>query len=244
MGENQSNHPFSSMPEGEPVGLPPDYSTRAPSADKQKKSAREPKSSVQSTLEFIGIIIAAIVLAYLLQAFLIKPFKIPSSSMEQTLVPGDRVLVNRLSYKFGSPQRGDVIVFRSPDDPSVDFIKRVIAVEGDLIEVRQGQVILNGEPQVEDYVQVPDVSNFRQQLVPAGHVFVMGDNRPDSQDSRRWKQPWLPVDNIIGRAFMIYWPFSRISSLGGQEHGRQQQSGRSVQLRCRTLRGRRAGRCR
>jgi signal peptidase I len=156
---------------------------------------------------------AAVIVAYFMQAFVAKPFEIPSGSMESTLMPGDRVLVNRLAYKYGSIQRGDIIVFRSPDDPKVDFIKRVIAIGGDTIEVRQGQVLVNKEPQVEDYVHVNDVSNFRYNVVPPGKLFVMGDNRTDSQDSRYWKVPWLDEESVIGKAFMIYWPPSRIGRL-------------------------------
>lgn len=156
---------------------------------------------------------AAIIIAYLLQALVVKPFEIPSGSMEPTLVPGDRVLVNRLAYKYGDIQRGDIIVFESPTEPGVDFIKRVIAVGGDTIEVKKGQVLVNGEPQVEDYVQVNDVSFFRYNVVPPGKLFVMGDNRTDSQDSRVWKVPWLDEDSVIGKAFMIYWPPSRIGRL-------------------------------
>ena len=213
MGEDQPDHTASTSSRGEPGSLPPDYSTRVPAGSSRKKR-QQTESPLRKTLEFVGIIASAIVLALLLQAFLVKPFKIPSSSMEPTLIPGDRVLVNRLAYKYGSPQRGDVIVFLSPHDPNVDFIKRIIAIEGDTIEVRQGRVLVNNEPQVEDYVQATDVSNFSYQQVPPGHVFVMGDNRPDSQDSRLWESPWLPEEDIIGKAFMIYWPPSRITGLG------------------------------
>jgi signal peptidase I len=168
---------------------------------------------VRSILEFVGIVAAAIIIAYFMQAFVAKPFEIPTGSMEPTLVPGDRVLVNRLAYKYGDIQRGDIIVFKSPNDPNVDFIKRVIAIGGDSIEVRKGQVLVNGEPQVEDYVHVNDVSTFHYNLVPQGMLFVMGDNRTDSQDSRLWKVPWLPEESVIGKAFMIYWPPTRIGRL-------------------------------
>ncbi len=171
------------------------------------------RSPARGILELIGIILAAAVLAYLLQAYLVKPFEIPSGSMEPTLMPGDRVLVNRTAYKFGSPQRGDIIVFRSPKDPGIDYIKRVIAVGGDTVEIRGGMVLINGEPQVEDYVKTTDLRDFRFKLVPAGMVFVLGDNRPDSEDARYWKPPWFSEDEIIGKAFFRYWPVSRIGTL-------------------------------
>lgn len=212
MGEERPSQFLPDATRGEPGSLPPDYKTPAPS--EKKKTVQNPGNPVRRSLEFVAIIISAVVLAYLLQAFLIKPFKIPSASMEPALVPGDRVLVNRLSYKFGSPQRGDIIVFRSPDDPNVDYIKRVIAVGGDSIEIKEGQVLVNNEPLVEDYIKEVDVENFRLQHVPDGHVFVMGDNRPDSLDSRVWRPPWISEDNIIGKAFIIYWPFSRLDWIG------------------------------
>jgi signal peptidase I len=210
MGEDHSKPmpPEGGSGSGGGPGLPP----RVPSAGAQGAAAGR-KSHARSILEFIGIILLAVVLAYLLQAYLVKPFQIPSSSMEPALVPGDRVLVNRLAYRYGSPQRGDIIVFRSPNDPNVDFIKRVIAVGGDTVEIREGMLLVNGEPQVEDYVKYADTRSFHFQLVPQGMVFVLGDNRPDSQDARYWKNPWLPESEIIGKAFFRYWPLSRIGTL-------------------------------
>ena len=121
-----------------------------------------PRSAFRSILETIGILVGAVIVAWVLQAYLVKPFQIPSESMEPTIDPGDRILVNRLAYRYGEIQRGDVIVFKAPNDPDTDFVKRVIAVAGDTIEVKQGQVILNGEPQVENYTNpdAVDVSNF------------------------------------------------------------------------------------
>ncbi len=184
--------------------LPPDYSTPTPG---EKRPQKTPGRNI---LEFLIILAAAALFAYALQAFVVKPFQIPSGSMEPTLMPGDRVLVNRLA---GKPQRGDIIVFRSPMDPNTDFIKRVIAVEGDTIEVRNGAVLVNNEPQVEDYVEHAGGEDFHFNRVPPGMLFVMGDNRVNSRDSRYWKDPWLPVDAVIGKAFFIYWPPSRLGVL-------------------------------
>ena len=174
-----------------------------------------PRSASRSILETIGILIGAIVVAWFLQAYLVKPFQIPSESMEKTIDPGDRILVNRLAYRFGDIERGDIIVFKSPQDPNTDFVKRVIAVAGDTIEVKRGQVIINGEPQVENYINpdTVDVSNFPATTIPPGNVFVMGDNRTNSQDARFWSPPWLPVDSVVGKAFFIYWPLDRLGAL-------------------------------
>ena len=174
-----------------------------------------PRSAARSILETVGILIGAILVAWFLQAYLVKPFQIPSESMEKTIDPGDRILVNRLAYRFGEIQRGDVIVFKSPQDPDTDFVKRVIALAGDTIEVRRGQVILNGVPQVEDYINAdaPDFSSFPATEIPPGNVFVMGDNRANSQDARFWSPPWLSVDSVLGKAFFTYWPPSRLGRL-------------------------------
>ena len=147
-----------------------------------------------------------------MQAYLIKPFQIPSESMEPTIDPGDRILVNRLAYRYGDIKRGDVIVFKAPNEPDTDFVKRVVALAGDTVEVKRGQVIVNGEPQVENFISraTVDVSNFPATKIPEGNVFVMGDNRTNSQDARFWKPPWLPVENVIGKAFFTYWPPGRM----------------------------------
>jgi signal peptidase I len=132
--------------------------------------------------------------------------------MQPTIEPGDRILVNRLSYRIGDVERGDIIVFKSPQDHEVDFVKRVIAVGGDTIEVDNHMVRVNGEPIVEDYISQwvnPD-RIFPEQTVPEGKFFVMGDNRDNSQDSRLWNPPWLYEEDIIGKAFIIYWPPSRV----------------------------------
>ncbi|MBE0429244.1 MAG: signal peptidase I [Thermoleophilia bacterium] len=172
-----------------------------------------PGRAFRSFLEIVGILAGAVALAFVLQAYLVKPFQIPSESMEPTIGPGDRILVNRLAYRYGTIERGDVIVFKSPQDPDVDFVKRVIAVAGDTVEVKQGLVILNGEPLIEPYVQAPDSSTFPSRQIPEDAVFVMGDNRRNSDDSRFWQPPWLPLDNVIGEAFIKYWPPERIGTL-------------------------------
>jgi signal peptidase I len=173
------------------------------------------RSAVRSTLEVIGILLGAIIAAWVIQAYLIKPFQIPSESMVPTINPGDRILINRLAYRYGDIKRGDIIVFKAPFDPETDFVKRVVAVAGDTVEVKRGGLIVNGEPQIEDFVNPEsiDLSTFPMQTVPEGNVFVMGDNRTNSQDGRYWKPPWLPVENVIGKAFFTYWPPSRTGML-------------------------------
>ena len=180
--------------------------------------------------ELTILIIVALVVAVLIKTFLVQAFYIPSGSMEDTLQVGDRVMVNKLSYTFGSPQRGDVIVFENPNgqrgsesllgalirhggeslgvsSPDTALIKRVVAVGGETIEIVDNQVLIDGEPIDEPYIAPdPRMRNEAPIVVPEGHVFVMGDNRTrgGSSDSRDFGT--ISEDTIIGRAFVIVWP--------------------------------------
>lgn len=175
------------------------------------------RSGASKLLETFAIVFGAILIALTVQAYVVKPFQIPSESMEPTIVPGDRILVNRLAYRYGEVERGDVIVFRSPENPDIDFVKRAIAVGGDTIEVNNHMVIVNGEALIEDYIGPwlnPNEPIFTAREVPEGKVFVMGDNRDNSDDSRLWEEgPWLDEDAIIGEAVLTYWPLTRIQRI-------------------------------
>lgn len=154
---------------------------------------------------------AAFVLALLIQQFVVKPFGIPSESMEPTLLKGDRVLVSRLAYRFGEPQRGDVVVFHPPLGTE-DYIKRIVAVGGDHVAVKNGKLYLNGEPQQEPYIKDGDIlGEFDDIIVPKGSFFVMGDNRNNSGDSRIFGT--ITRQAIVGKAFARYWPPTRIGRL-------------------------------
>lgn len=176
----------------------------------------------------------AFAIALLLKTFVVQAFYIPSASMEETLQIGDRVLVEKVTYRFSEPGRGDVVVFekdlaalQSPEEEdrnliqrinesirglfgfptggAQDFIKRVIAVEGDTIEGRDGGVFVNGEPVDEPYLEPGmETSSFGPVEIPAGSIFVMGDNRGNSDDSRNFGP--VPVDTVVGRAFLLIWP--------------------------------------
>jgi len=219
---------------------------------------------VEYSVSFFPVIL----IVFLLRSFLVEPFKIPSGSMVPTLLAGDFILVNKFTYgirlpilnrkviEVGQPRRGDVIVFRYPEDPSLDYIKRVVAVPGDRVEYRDKRLILNGEPvplrRIDDYLlrermqyarrYVETLDGVEHELlvddtpevvaprpfpkashchynsrglactVPAGHYFVMGDNRDNSSDSRVWG--FVPDENIVGKAFFIWLNFSELGRLG------------------------------
>jgi signal peptidase I len=198
------------------------------------------KSTLREYVEAIGM---ALLLALFIRTFIVQAFKIPSGSMIPTLLIGDHILVNKLSYglripivgqyfvQFGKPQRGDVVVFIYPEDRSKDFIKRVIGVEGDLVEIRGKKVYLNNEAIEDPYAHFEEKDtpaggiyvrdNFGPVRVPAHHIFVMGDNRDKSYDSRFWG--FVNLDDVRGKAFVIYWSWD-----GGDRWVRWERTGNLI----------------
>jgi signal peptidase I len=149
-----------------------------------------------------------IALAVLVRAYVAEPFAIPSESMAPTLLPGDHVLVEKLSSHFGSPRRGDLVVFRQPDGGSL-AVKRIVGVAGDRVGIEDGILAVNGHRQRESYVDQRQVDSvyFGPVVVPSGDVFVMGDNRADSHDSRDYGA--VPTRSLIGRVLVRLWPLVR-----------------------------------
>jgi signal peptidase I len=188
------------------------------------------KSTVR---EYFESIVTAVVLALFIRTFIVQAFKIPTGSMENNLLIGDHLLVNkfvsgptmsrleRVLLPVADVRRTDVIVFKYPEEPDRDFIKRVIGLPGEMVEVREKKVYINGQALVEPYAHflepVTTASEFREVTsstvrdrygpvtVPPNHYFVMGDNRDNSQDSRYWG--FLPHDYIKGKALIIYWSY-------------------------------------
>jgi len=181
---------------------------------------------------WITELIVIVIIVLLIRAFVAQAYNIPSGSMKPTLLVGDFILVNKLVYRFSEPQRGDIVVFKYPIDPNIDFIKRIVALPGEEVEVRNNQVFINGKPlplievgrgeengvrkviyqevlpegikhKVQFYEDFPfSKRDFGPVVVPPNHYFVMGDNRDNSEDSRYWG--FLPRENIVGKAFVIY----------------------------------------
>jgi len=159
--------------------------------------------------DLIPTLFFAVVFALVIRSFALASFYIPSGSMEPTLLQHDRLIADRLSYTFRlrQPQRGDIVIFRFPEDPKVDYIKRVIALPGETVEIRDGVVLVDGKPLSEDYIYEPPRYDMPPLTVPEGRYFVLGDNRNRSRDSHIWG--FVPLENLVGEALFIYWPPSR-----------------------------------
>ena len=203
----------------------------------EPKKSREPRQGFLGFLgEIPGLVLMAFVLALLIRTFLFQAFYIPSPSMVSTLQVGDRVLVNKIPYYFHDPRRGDIIVFENPNPGAIpdrslvggffhwlfqgmgfqqpeneDFIKRVIGLPGDVVEGKNGAVYVNGKKLDEPYL-TQKTRSFAAVTVPAGKLFVMGDNRGNSLDSR-FGLGFVPIDKVIGKAFVKIWPPSRFGLL-------------------------------
>jgi len=162
----------------------------------------------KSKRKWILVIIGAVILiGGILRWGVLQPYLIKQPSMEPGLASGDRIIVNRLAYRQWAPTRGDVIVFAFPKDLKRTFVKRVIAVEGETVELRDNKVFVNGALIEEPYVKPGDYPPFGPEVVPVDKVFVLGDNRRESEDSREWGL--LPKNYLLGKALLVYYPFGR-----------------------------------
>ncbi len=196
-------------------------------AEDKEAAVLPDKSSLRENTEAI---IIALILALFIRTFIVQPFKIPSGSMKNTLLIGDHILVNKFIYGIRipftritmipvkKPERGDIVVFKYPRDPSKDFIKRVVGVAGDRIEIKDKKVYVNGKHNQHDYIIHTDANiippghngdardRMAEVTVPEGSIFVMGDNRDESHDSRFWG--FVKLDAMVGKAFIIYWSWN------------------------------------
>lgn len=163
-------------------------------------------SLVRRFLHFLWSVVQTVLFAGLLFVvvnLVTARIRVEGDSMEPSLLDGQFVVVNRLAYMVGTPQRGDIIVFRFPLNPERRFIKRIIGLPGDSLRVQDGQVFVNGAPLYEPYIAAPPAYN-NQWVVGRDEVFVLGDNRNNSSDSQNWGA--LPLDSVIGKAVLVYWP--------------------------------------
>ena len=179
-----------------------------------KKTGKNGKKKMNPILEWVVIIAVALAAALFINFVIIINSVVPSGSMESTIMTGSRMMGLRVTYWFSDPEQGDIIVFKYPDDPSQNFVKRVIGTPGDTVEIIGGVTYVNGEQLDEPYLnETPVNRNFGPYEVPEGCYFVMGDNRNNSHDSRFWKNTFVPRSSVLGKALLVYWPLNRIGAL-------------------------------
>jgi len=163
----------------------------------------------KETWEWIKAILLAVVLALIVRIFLFEAIVIHQSSMYPTYEEGDRVVIGKLMYHFQEPERGDVVVFRTKD-MARPFIKRAIGLPGETVEIHDQAVYIDGEPLDEPYIYQPMLGEYGPVVVPEGHLFVLGDNRNNSEDSRYEEVGMIPIKDLRGKVRLRVWPFSRI----------------------------------
>lgn len=162
------------------------------------------KKMVKEIFSWVMVVVIAFALAIVINKLIIYKVSPPTASMENTIMVGDKVVTFRLAYLFSSPKRGDIVVFQAPDIPEEDYIKRVIGLPGETVEVREGFVYIDGEPLTEDYLKEPMTGEYGPFVVPEGHYFMMGDNRNISLDARYWENKYVAKNKIRGKAIFKY----------------------------------------
>lgn len=181
--------------------ITPDYNS-----EPQKSRS---KVFFRNLFEIAQMLVMALVLYFIIDS-VVGRVRVQKISMEPTLLPGEILLVNKLEYKFGEFERGDVITFHFPLDPTLDYVKRVIGLPGDRVVIKGGQVWVNDQELYEPYILAPpDYDGVWE--VPKGNLFVLGDNRNPSADSHVWG--FVPLENVIGKAFAVYWPVTKIRGI-------------------------------
>lgn len=166
------------------------------------------KSLWKELWEYVKMILFVVIVVLVVDNFLLINVVIPSESMENTIMTGDRIFGNRLAYLFDDPERFDIVIFKYPDDESQRFIKRVIGLPGETVEIREGKVYINGSdtPLDDSFTPETPVGNFGPYTVPEGCYFMLGDNRNNSRDSRMWDNPYVKKEKILGKAVLRYFP--------------------------------------
>lgn len=187
--------------------------------DSGQHAERQGKGFFRGCLDFIVMLVVVLGAAWLLRAYVVAPYEIPSGSMEPTIMVGDKVFSEKVSYYSGSVQQGDIVTFTDPETPSRTLIKRCIATGGQTVELVDGTVYVDGEALAEPYAQgssypldtAMGVTVEYPYTVPDGYIWVMGDNRENSADSRYFGA--VPESSVSGHAFFVYWPLARVGTL-------------------------------
>ncbi len=185
----------------EDILLLPEEEAEEP-ADPEKEKQEKKKKILHEVFFYVGVLLAA----FLIWRFILLNAKVPSGSMENTIMSESRIMGLRFAYWFSDPERGDIVVFYAPDHPDTLYVKRVIGLPGDTVDIVDGKTYINGEELQEDYLPEPMEGNFGPYHVPEGAYFMLGDNRNNSADAREWTNTYVYKDAIIGKAYFSYWP--------------------------------------
>ena len=171
------------------------------------------ESIFEEIKDWVIAITIAVVLAFFIRYFIVELYKVSGPSMQPTLMGDERLVVNKFIYRFKEPAKGEVLIFQSPADPQKDYIKRVIATPGDTIEIKDGRVFVNQQLMNEPYILSKTRGDYPLATVPAGHIFVMGDNRNNSEDSRFADVGFVPYELVKGKAVLVFWPVDEFKTL-------------------------------
>ena len=176
--------------------------------ENKKEETQKSTSAVREILSWVLTFALAIGAAFLIKNYLIINADVPTGSMENTIMPGDRLIGNRLAFLKDTPERGDVVIFHYPDDEEELYVKRVIGLPGEVVEIKDGKVYIDGSPTSLDDSFIPEkmIGSYGPYTVPENCYFMLGDNRNDSKDSRSWKNKFVRFDQIVGKAVVRYYP--------------------------------------
>ena len=182
---------------------------------RKKEGEDQPFSLKKEIISWLQIIVAAVVIALVLNNFVIANSRVPTGSMENTIMSRSRVIGSRLAYLKDDPQRGDIVIFHYPDDESIYYVKRVIGLPGETVMIEDGKVYINGSdtPLDEPYLAEPMEGSYGPYTVPAGCYFMLGDNRNNSRDARFWENKYVKKDKIIAKVLFCYYPISRFGAV-------------------------------
>ena len=176
--------------------------------DNKNHKKMDKKSIIKEIRDYVCLIILAFVLAFLMNKFVYANAQVPTGSMIPVVEPGDRLIVNRLAYLFEEPKRGDIVMFAFPDDEKDNYLKRIIGLPGEKVEIKDGLVYINDskKPLDEPYINDPPNGNYGPYNVPEGCYFMLGDNRDESKDARFWENKFVKKEKIVGKAWLKYYP--------------------------------------
>ncbi|HOQ36876.1 MAG TPA: signal peptidase I [Acetivibrio sp.] len=173
--------------------------------DKLESTGNKKQEIVKEIISWALYILGAVLVALFLTRYVIVSAYVPTGSMENTIMPKDRLIASRIHYLIGDPERGDIVVFKFPDDEEVLYVKRVIGLPGETVEIKDGVVYIDGEILEEPYLKEKPVGDYGPYKVPEGSYFMLGDNRNYSKDSRMWINKYVSKDKILGKALFKYY---------------------------------------